>query len=31
MRRLILKHFDEHKALERRTQRFLLMSDDSGL
>jgi len=31
MRRFIFKFFDEHKALERRLQRYLLMSDDSGL
>lgn len=31
MRRYVFKYFDEHKALERRLQRYLLMSDDSGL
>ena len=31
MRKLIFKYFDEHKAIERRMQRYLLMSDDSGL
>jgi hypothetical protein len=30
MRNMIFRHFDEHKTLERRIQRYLLMSDDTG-
>ena len=31
MRKVIFSNFDEHKSLEKRIQKYLLMSDDAGM
>ena len=31
MRKYIFTQFDAHKTIERRTQKYLLMSDDTGM
>ena len=31
LRRVIFGHFDEHKTIEKRLKKYLLMSDDTGL
>lgn len=31
IRKTLFKHFEEHKTLERRAQKYQLMSDDVGM
>lgn len=31
IRKQILQNFDQHKTIEKRIQRYLLMADDSGI